>query len=568
VKLTKEWLGEATTSGNLHKGEILFHAVNSLQKKNKKFTATVQEDTICEVEIEINELDIDCYCTCNYDFGGLCAHAVAVCLHILDQNFMEQEEPVEADLEENIAIRDYQLKDGKHFHKNIFLNSPKKLRAEFLQQIFENHEFLRKNFLHFLDTQEKYRATIDLESLRQSINEQLIAIDDSGSTGDDQLRNNSLDEFTPILVKITAILEKYGRKSMDYLEKKQYNNAFLVLLTLYEVSLDKPIEDRPDLEGELLSLCEEWKETFNKQIIDNPPGYREQETGLDLLTDKWQYYQKNHSRKPNTFNFKFFEPFFLALLSSESANYLYNLLFKDQSVHFQTAKVALRIAQLLKKQEWWVEIAENFAGNDPEIALQLMDYYHGENQQHHFYRIARYTYALFPDQLLSYLLKQVHPKTDQAFYIDLLKHHTYTQMDIEAYKELREYLSEEEKETFIQRLYPSSTFYVRVLAAELRFSEILVIARKQEQTRDFLELVRPIAQVYPHDVFELLTKRIIEQLTLYQLKPSHFSRLGRELLFLKEIRGTEEARDQFYRKLRKQFKGRTRFIEELDLIGI
>jgi len=120
VKLTKEWLKEAATLSSLYKGDDLYEEVAELTKEQNKYTSIVFSEQVYDVQIEENDLDIDCFCTCAFDAGGLCEHAVAVCLNILDGQFAEIDLETKADLEETVEIIDYRLKDGKNFYANVF----------------------------------------------------------------------------------------------------------------------------------------------------------------------------------------------------------------------------------------------------------------------------------------------------------------------------------------------------------------------------------------------------------------------------------------------------------------
>ena len=132
MKLTKAWLKEAATTSSLYQGDDFYEEVGELKKELNKYTAIVFGEVIYDVQIEENELDIDCFCTCDFDAGGLCAHAVAVCLNILDEQYEEIEIESPADLEETVEIIDYRLKDGKNFYKNVFQTADKNTRDNFL----------------------------------------------------------------------------------------------------------------------------------------------------------------------------------------------------------------------------------------------------------------------------------------------------------------------------------------------------------------------------------------------------------------------------------------------------
>ena len=138
---------------------------------------------------------------------------------------------------------------------------------------------------------------------------------------------------------------------------------------------------------------------------------------------------------------------------------------------------------------------------------------------------------------------------------------------MEAFKELREFITAEEKAQFIQSNSTTPAFYAKLLAAELRFAEILDLAKAQQNAWDFNDLVKPIINIYPIDIFELQTKRTIEQLTLHASTRTDYKRICKNLQTIKEIKGMEEQKNEFIKRLKKQFKNHPEFIEELAQAG-
>lgn len=581
MKLSKDWLKEAATLTSLYKGDEFYEEVAELIKEQNKYTAIVFGELIYDVQIEENDLEIDCFCTCDYDAGGLCEHAIAVCLNILDDRFEELITEKKADLEENITLIDYRLKDGKNFLDNVFHPASEPTKNNFLQQLFEDNEFLRKNFLELLENNEKYQVSIDINSLRKTIFDQLLSINfevpetfaNQAIPNQSAPPRNALYLEEQAIEQIESILNPHGEKSLDFLAKGQLTNAFMVFLGMFEASFGLPEpewEESPlidDFEAETVTICQNWQETIIEEMQDTTLDPEQIKSCIDLIFDRWQIHHLDDAATDIYYDFKFFEPFLLAILTPETAIYLKNLLSKNQLINYQTANICLHCAELILEENWWLEIAENFAGNDPKIAEKLMTKYNSLGQTEDFNRIARYTFNLFPDKLAGFLLKHVHPKVDRSFYIELLKHYTNHKQDIEGFKELREFISEEEKESFIQANFTSPPFYAKLLAAELRFAEILDLAKQQKNTWEFNELIRPILNIYPRDIFEMHTKRTIENLTLNASTRTDYKRICKNLRSIKDIKGIDLQRNEFIKRLKKQFKTRSEFIEELEAVG-
>lgn len=581
MKLTKEWLKEAATTSSLYKGDDFYEEVGELKKEQNKYTAIVFGEIIYDVQIEENELDIDCFCTCDFDSGGLCAHAVAVCLNILDEQYEEINIESKADLEETVEIIDYRLKDGKNFYKNVFKTAVENTQDNFLQQLFEHNEFLRKNFLELQQNNEKYNVSIDITSLRKNIFDQLLSVDftnkkgviDFPLKGQKNLSNNTLLREEKAIEQIEQVLNPYGEKALEFLTHGQLTNALMVYLGMFEASFGLPEpewEEEPlidDFEAETMTICQNWQATIIEEIKDTTLEIDQIKRCIDLIFDRWQLHHTNKLPSDVYYDFKFFEPFLLAILTPQTAQYLKDLLAKNQLVNYQTAQISLYCAELLREEDWWIEIGENFASNDPKIAEKLMQRYIELNQSTDFYRIARYTFDLFPDKLTGFLLKHIHPKVDRSFYIELLSYYANKKQDIDAFKELREFITLEEKEAFIKNNATNPVFYSKLLATELRFSEILEIAKAQKNAWEFNELVKPILNIYPRDIFELHIKRTIENLTLHATSKLDYKRICKHLLAIKEIKGYETQRLEFIKRLKKQFKHRTEFLEELKSVG-
>ena len=62
-------------------------------------------------------------------------------------------------------------------------------------------------------------------------------------------------------------------------------------------------------------------------------------------------------------------------------------------------------------------------------------------------------------------------------------------------------------------------------------------------------------------------KRTIENLTLHATTRLDYRRICKNLVSIKEIKGYDDTRKEFIKRLKKQFKHRTEFLEELAAVG-
>jgi len=93
------------------------------------------------------------------------------------------------------------------------------------------------------------------------------------------------------------------------------------------------------------------------------------------------------------------------------------------------------------------------------------------------------------------------------------------------------------------------------------------LAKTQKNAWEFNELVRPILNIYPRDIFEMHVKRTIENLTLHATTRLDYKRICKNLVTIKHIKGYDDTRKEFIKRLKKQFKHRTEFLEELTEVG-
>ena len=102
---------------------------------------------------------------------------------------------------------------------------------------------------------------------------------------------------------------------------------------------------------------------------------------------------------------------------------------------------------------------------------------------------------------------------------------------------------------------------------QAQHKNILELVKQNKNAWEFSELVRPILNIYPLDTFELITNQMVETLSLNAFSHSDYRRIRKNLQLLKEIKGMEEQKALFIKRLKKQFRQQTKFLEALEAFG-
>ncbi|MBN1199701.1 MAG: hypothetical protein JXA23_10145 [Bacteroidales bacterium] len=203
-------------------------------------------------------------------------------------------------------------------------------------------------------------------------------------------------------------------------------------------------------------------------------------------------------------------------------------------------QLALKIASFDPDPLIWREKAEEYMELDLEVARQLLDHYWTEDPDC-FRLVGNKLFKEHPHELCDFLSELLFPMFDKEFYTEVLRFRTLRDRNMDLYTVLRQYLSDEEKQRFIDEIEWDEAFRIDVLAAENRYQELLILAEKKVfTTRHFTRMIAPILNIYPAGVMALIRKKA-EHIILHEKGRNNYQRICRWLELALNGKDTEEA---------------------------
>jgi len=171
----------------------------------------------------------------------------------------------------------------------------------------------------------------------------------------------------------------------------------------------------------------------------------------------------------------------------------------------------LHLAKTIEDDELYLKVANEFYECDSEIALKLLNKYKALNQEDLFANIAKK--LLLQEQNQHYALnisENINKEKYEDIYRDALKAYLSYEHSITHYKLLREYLEPGERLLFIEKFRNgySTQFYIKLLEIEKAYEKILSFIQSNQSDYYLVEIIEPIVDVYPDEVFEIITHNV------------------------------------------------------------
>jgi len=555
-------LMDLSTDKSFTRGEDYYESgcVKSIVKRGDFYEGIVRGSSSYKVTLDMSDSEPDFECTCPYDFGGICKHAVAFGLAVLDGNFDDKAVS---------AQKTNQLAPDKI--KMCFENADTQKKLDFLKQILDKDTDLQSQFYEFsLSTNEKPVSIshVDIDKIKEELFDALTSIDfdyifeshDPYSYGYYDDEGYIDDAYESILVE----LRPYTERAVNYFKKGNLTDGLRILTGMYE-----GIQNLPDIddynydifgdsyEFEVFELLkDEFKRAFDvfEATVKSEQHVKE---AIDLLLSRYEYYQnaeQDEENEPFIYNLKVFERVFIALIINQpTAVYLEESMTKHKLENsLSMAYVSLKLAEDYGNEKTWIEAAEKFAAFESPIAKQLLEKYKIKNEFEDFNRISELVFSKWPDKFNLYLVDNLDKEAQKDLYLKALKHYTTHSRSIQHYKILREYLRDDERIKYVDNQKGSYDlgFYINLLEIEKRFADILKTAKAQNAYySDYTFLLRPIVNIYPDDCFEIIKKVCNNEMTSPNRNRNTYERMAGLLNVMLKIQSKQNETLQYIRAL-------------------
>ncbi len=315
------------------------------------------------------------------------------------------------------------------------------------------------------------------------------------------------------------------------------------LLAFYFASVEANINDPYDNLGD---SANGYFMDMHKGFVD----YAIEKTSIASIADRKLintiklFFNYFHTKKNDCFeDIKIFEGLLLALLNSidddENVKGLSNITKIDKKYFPQ---YSLQLEKRLGNEKSWLEHARKFYLIDQKVGHELLGYYYTEDINNYISAAKE----LFKDDK-RYWAKEIAPdlkiEHDQVFYKDVYTELCISKRQISDYKEIKNILTETEKEGLHNELKWALIFRSEIYTVEKQFDKIKEIVEKNLDSYDFNKLIEPILNVYPVFCFMTIEKKANNAINSERGRGA-YSRIASWLNISKKISGFQNKTKQ------------------------
>ncbi len=209
------------------------------------------------------------------------------------------------------------------------------------------------------------------------------------------------------------------------------------------------------------------------------------------------------------------------------------------------ARVLLRVATVLADEPLWLRTSEAFAAHDAALATQLLDRYRASGDHASVRRVLGQLHEKFPPQLNAYILRHLSLADDQALYLAALAQRCRHTHSLPDYLILQAHWSAAQRRTFVAeqvalgaRPGNNPLFGAGLLLAENRPAELLPYLRRLQWAwqRAVPEVLALAAPTHPDACLNLVMERAetLLQNTNGRTR-DHYQRIGAWLMALRTV---------------------------------
>lgn len=521
--LTKALLQQLANSTSYQRGEAYFRsgAVRRVQREGDRFTGRVAGSELYRVSLSLAGREPEFECSCPYDYDGLCKHAVAFGLAVLDQfgpNLSTATPPTAATPPAPDLTPLWQQTTADQ-------------KLAFLRQLLDKQPDLRAQLAQFVGASEaKPTETADLDTISTAVFEALsdLRFDDEELDMDEyDYYSEEAPDAEPL---IEEVLNPYADQVTKALREGRLADGMTVLLGVYEgvFSATEPEADEYGVIGDYPT--ETWA-VWNRLL---EPAYNQltgrvlhpQQIGLALgqLADRIRFFDETEANPEDLYyDLKEFEPLLLALVTDmPSARAVQSAIEAHGWQKLGTEYVQLRVADVLRDPDLWLQTADRFADRDVVIARQLLQRQQQAGDLPTLLRSLHRLTARFPNAFDDFILAHLDavplaPGPDLTLYLTALENRCRGNGDLGDYRKLREFYPETERRRFADSLKPTGgygavhhpLFYAQVLHLEGRHADLLAWLKTLSwlNVQQLPAILKLAAQHHPNECMDLAMER-------------------------------------------------------------
>ncbi|MBT2557609.1 hypothetical protein J7E24_07425 [Hymenobacter sp. ISL-91] len=524
---TRQNLKAAANTTSYERGQQYFKRgyVGKISRENNTFKARVEGSERYKVRLTVDRTGATYRCNCPYDYDGICKHAVALGLAVL-QKFGSPVEPLPMpDTSEQALLQ-------------ALLDTPVTTQLAFLTNLLRTEPRLREQFLLHLAPAAPAAASsapvaapeelTTIEEVSTEVYEALADLvfdDDALSEHTDYYGEYLHDEGDGMLELadeiICDVLKPFARFVADHLAHGRLTRALEYWIGVYEgaTAATDPAADDYSLfsyEGYPARVLDCWDRLLNESGVDarlktTDFGDAKTEAALTLLFDRYA----QQGSPPDYFADLLAD---LTRTPAAAARLRPRLEAAGPPLSPDQAHLLLHTAEALADDALWRRTAEAHAGQDFGLLQRLLDHYRQHDDRPNLLRLLRQYREQFSHRLDPYILEHLTLADDESLYLTALEQRCRSTQSLADYEQLRPHWSVAQRRQFVdeqverqRKAWGGSNplFGAGLLVAENRAPELLayLLAQQWLSSGGVPELLALTARPQPEATFDAVMER-------------------------------------------------------------
>lgn len=332
---------------------------------------------------------------------------------------------------------------------------------------------------------------------------------------------------------LEEVLQEYAGRVSRAFSEGRLTDGMTVYLGVYEgiQSAIDPAYDNYGIIGDypeqVLAVWNRLLETDLTNLAQRVIAPEQVQLALRQLADRVHHFDESeYNAEELYFDLKDFEPLLLAMITDmPSAREVQRAIDLHHWQKLGTEYVQLRIADVLRDPDLWLQTADQFAEHDAVIGLQLLQRLLQTNDRAALLASLHRLTRQFPRTFDPFILDHLDPSAlaagnDLNLYLTALENRCRDHGQVADYRRLRDYYPEEQRRRFADSLVNKAgyvqhpLFYAQVLHTENRLADLLAFVKRLDwlNVRGMADILKLIAPTYPNECMDMTMERTTDYL--------------------------------------------------------
>ncbi len=408
--------------------------------------------------------------------------------------------------------------------KSLYNSTSDETKLKFLVAILIQNQELQNQFAKYVETGDDSNKNLSFQEFCEEVEDtKALYLDFFGEI---DTENPDFDNYIPTYSgymkdwevyqeaseqEVGGVFEHFKKKALETIISHQPDKSLAMLIGLLQATNEAEVEDPVEALGDVNEYLQVEFQSTCKSIVEK---VRMAPFVESIIFSAWSLFFKYCDKeyfKDAAVPVRYFEDLLLTL--AEKCNSSEELLTIHDQSKIKREDLPQLTLLLMKKggnSEGWLNSALQNYRQDSEVARQLLEYYH-ENDLVSFKKLSRELFNKDRRTWTEFLKDFITPEMDKSLYVDVFYQLIIDEANIEYYKGIREFLSENAKNNLMKEVKWRKPFVAQILEIEERFEDIKMLAEAADPW-DFPHIIEPILKIYPEFCFNELSRRVWKML--------------------------------------------------------